>query len=405
HELQNQPLQVNVLNDYVIDQIIQKTRNLSLEEEAIKQPNEVLKIGTRSKASKQALMRNWYPQPSFPDVQFEEKTQMTQAVYDGLAIHEWNIDGISDYLILNVLNEMFIASNAYRQRGKKDHEIAQLLVAGFTGQLKQWWDQYLTDYDRQYILTHTTIEKKKQTIKLEGQLPQTVEREESIEDAVNTLVYTLTNAFVGDPTQYHARSADILLNLKCPTLGDFRWYKDMFLSKVLIRADCSSPIWKEQFIKGLPSYFVERVKINLNAKYDGKISWETLTYGNLTSFIIISEGLRLCNESKVQSKLNKSFGSRRAELGIFCDQYGCGKIRPPSTIRKSSIKRYQKYQEQQNYRPYRQFQKKNYRKPYNSYNKRRPFYKRGNSKRNIQCYKCRSHGHYASTCPMKKKIN
>ena len=54
-----------------------------------------------------------------------------------------------------------------------------------------------------------------------------------------------------------------LVNLKCPTLSDFRWYRDVFLSKVLARNDNSQPYWKEKFFGGLPKHFAYQVREKL----------------------------------------------------------------------------------------------------------------------------------------------
>ena len=39
-------------------------------------------------------------------------------------------------------------ANTYKTKNTPDHAIIQNLVAGFTGQLKGWWDHYLDDIDR-----------------------------------------------------------------------------------------------------------------------------------------------------------------------------------------------------------------------------------------------------------------
>ena len=58
------------------------------------------------------------------------------------------------------------------------------------------------------------------------------------QDAFNTLIFTITKHFVGDPNQYKERASYVLINLRCPQFSDFRWYKDVFISKVLGRNDC-----------------------------------------------------------------------------------------------------------------------------------------------------------------------
>jgi hypothetical protein len=71
-------------------------------------------------------------------------------------------------------------------------------------------------------------------------------------DAVNTLFYTIIQNFVGTPNHLTSRIHDQLSNLRCPTLSDFRWYKDVFISRVMLRDDNNQPFWKEKFINDLP---------------------------------------------------------------------------------------------------------------------------------------------------------
>ena len=47
--------------------------------------------------------RNYYPRPTFPDMQYEERNQYTQASYTSGTIYEWNIDGMTEYNILTKL--------------------------------------------------------------------------------------------------------------------------------------------------------------------------------------------------------------------------------------------------------------------------------------------------------------
>ena len=45
--------------------------------------------------------RNYYLKPTFPDMQFEERNQYTQASYTSGTIYEWNIDGMTENNILS----------------------------------------------------------------------------------------------------------------------------------------------------------------------------------------------------------------------------------------------------------------------------------------------------------------
>ena len=154
-------------------------------------------------------------------------------------IYGWTTDGMSEYEIINLLHELTFLTNVCKNHGKSDHQIAHLIVPGFTSQLKGWWDHYLNNDDRNQILTVVKRE-------LDGSVIMT-DRQPS-QDVVNTLIFTITKHFVGDPNQYKESASDFLINLRCPQFSDFRWYKDVFISKVLSRNDCQQSYWKENFI-------------------------------------------------------------------------------------------------------------------------------------------------------------
>ena len=76
-----------------------------------------------------------------------------------------------------------------------------------------------------------------------------------IRDGVNTLIYTILKQFVGTPSNISPRVFDYLNNLSCPTMSDYRWYQDVFTSRVMLRKDFHKPYCKEKFIDGLPPIF------------------------------------------------------------------------------------------------------------------------------------------------------
>jgi len=66
-----------------------------------------------------------------------EPTVISQHKYNASSLYEWNIDGMSEYNILNTLQQMTMAATAYKtQTGTSDKAIAELLIAGFSNQLK-----------------------------------------------------------------------------------------------------------------------------------------------------------------------------------------------------------------------------------------------------------------------------
>ena len=70
---------------------------------------------------------------------------LNQSRYNASSVYEWNIDVMSEYNILGVLHQMTMAANAYKTQSEtSDKAIVEILIAGFTGQLKGWWDHLLT---------------------------------------------------------------------------------------------------------------------------------------------------------------------------------------------------------------------------------------------------------------------
>ena len=140
----------------------------------------------------------------------------------------------------------------------------------------------------------------------------------------------------------------------------------------------------------------------MKTKYNGTIPWQTLSYRSIASFSI-EEGLRLCNESKIQNKLNSSISNKK-ELGRFCDQYGCKGIEAPSTSRRKKVRTHPKPYNA--YRPREKYQNKPVQPQKPTYSKRKytPTKTHKGKKQQTSC-KCREEGHYANTCPIRGKIN
>ena len=89
-----------------------------------------------------------------------------------------------------------------------------------------------------------------------------------IPNGVNTLIYTILKHFVGTPSNISSRIFDYLNNLRCPTMSDYKWYQDVFISRVMLRKNCYKPYWKENVIDSLPPIFAHKVKQELMGKND-----------------------------------------------------------------------------------------------------------------------------------------
>ncbi|ESQ30993.1 hypothetical protein EUTSA_v10012124mg [Eutrema salsugineum] len=134
----------------------------------------------------------------------------------------------------------------------EDKTVAELLIAGFSGQLKGWWDNYLNNQQHSEILDVIKTDEDNVPILDNFETPQ--------QDAVATLVIAITLHFIGDPSEPRDMNAELLSNIKCKRLSDFHLYKNAFLTRVLLRLDSNQPFWKEKFLAGLPTLQGEKVR-------------------------------------------------------------------------------------------------------------------------------------------------
>ena len=104
-------------------------------------------------------------------------------------------------------------SIAYQNNHDLDQsDIVNLLVTGFSGTLREWWDLYPTG------------------------LPIGC----GILDDPNTPIYTILKHFVGTPN-ISSRVFALLNNLRYFTMADYRWYQDVFVFRIMLRKDFHKP--------------------------------------------------------------------------------------------------------------------------------------------------------------------
>ncbi|KAH9781070.1 hypothetical protein KPL71_008326 [Citrus sinensis] len=228
-----------------------------------------------------------------PDLTIDNRpSALNQSRYNASSVYEWNIDGMSEYNILGVLQQMTMAADAYKtQSGTSDKAIAEILIAGFTGQLKGWWDHLLTKLQQLDILNSIQID--------ENGAPILDELNNPIQDAVATLILTISLNFIGDPSHLRDKNAELLHNLRCRKLSEFQSYKTTFFTRLFLRDDANHTTWKEKFLAGLPTLLGEKVRNSIKALYDNRIPYDELTYSELVSFVN-KEGLKICQDLKLQ---------------------------------------------------------------------------------------------------------
>jgi hypothetical protein len=98
----------------------------------------------------------------------------------------------------------------------------------------------------------------------------------------------------------------------------------------VLREDSNQPFWKEKFLAGLPILLGEKVRNKIKETFTTKtIPYDQLTYGELVSFTQ-KEGLKICQDLKLQKHLKWEMKRTRQELGSFCHQFDLSTKNPPA---------------------------------------------------------------------------
>jgi hypothetical protein len=108
--------------------------------------------------AKKSVDKYYYDRPLPQDLLYEEN-DFYQNSYSGRSIYEWNIDGLNDKQIVDVTQKMLMYYTICKQQGNSDSVIAVFITTGFVGQLRGWWEFYLTDAQRKEIISHKKLVK------------------------------------------------------------------------------------------------------------------------------------------------------------------------------------------------------------------------------------------------------
>ena len=93
----------------------------------------------------------YYPRATAPDLLLEEKDSNFKS-FSANNVYEWNIDGQNEYSITKILQNLTMVATAYETSNNcPETVIVEILVAGFSDQLKGWWDNYLTEEENAFF--------------------------------------------------------------------------------------------------------------------------------------------------------------------------------------------------------------------------------------------------------------
>ncbi|QHN86322.1 uncharacterized protein DS421_16g545170 [Arachis hypogaea] len=236
-----------------------------------------------------------YNRMSTPDLALKER-ELGFVSFNANNVYEWNIDGKTEYNIMCMLQHMTMVGISYQAAHETSEEaIANIIVSGFSGQLKGWWDNYLSDDQKQSIFSAIMVNDQNE--------PILGDDEEPIPDAVNILIFTIASHFIG----IHLFGKIVLLNYfpisDAKLCFDFRWYKDTFFTGVYTREDSQQPFWKKKFLAGFPKSLGDKVKDKIHSLTpDGIIPYDALSYGQIISFIQ-KVALKIYQDDKIQRQL------------------------------------------------------------------------------------------------------
>ncbi|KAG5581604.1 hypothetical protein H5410_052231 [Solanum commersonii] len=201
----------------------------------------------------------YYSRPTPQDVLIEERdTNQINTSYSGTKIYEWNLDGLTYRQLTILVHRMLMYATICISVRNIDRNICKMIIVGFTGQLRGWWDNYMSIEAKAIVINAISDTKGVDNLGM-----ALVKNRKYV---VYTLFLTILENFNGRFTNQYEAIRSLLNGLRCRHLGEFRWNNDTYLSSVMELPKNGLEHWKAKFIDGLPPLFAERFGLPDSAK-------------------------------------------------------------------------------------------------------------------------------------------